>query len=418
MSPTPRDASLPTSTHLGNDRPVLVRAEGCHVWDREGRRYLDATSGAFCVTLGYTRPDLVEAMTRAAERLPHARPTRFDSEEAEAYRAELLEAVGPPFTRVLLTSSGSEAVDAAIKVAIAYQRALGREKRTSIRSLHGHYHGATLGALGVTGWAERRSPWEVALGPRLEGLPAADATEGDSESAAFIAETIPTAGLGVEMPRPGALAERRARCDTAGALWIADEVLTGFGRVGALFAWRRLADEQAEDAGAVPDLVVFGKGAGAGFAPVAGVLIAAHVAKVLESAPGRGDGALVEHHQSYGGNPIAAAVGRAVLRALGAGGYHDRARGMERELRAALAPAAARVNSAIDGLGMLAGFGIAEGARGGAAGIVRAAAGRGLLLHAAGPSRVVVAPPLAMTGANWSELGGMLEAAARGEGSG
>lgn len=418
MSPTPRDASLPTSTHLGNDRPVLVRAEGCHVWDREGRRYLDATSGAFCVTLGYTRPDLVEAMTRAAERLPHARPTRFDSEEAEAYRAELLEAVGPPFTRVLLTSSGSEAVDAAIKVAIAYQRALGREKRTSIRSLHGHYHGATLGALGVTGWAERRSPWEVALGPRLEGLPAADATEGDSESAAFIAETIPTAGLGVEMPRPGALAERRARCDAAGALWIADEVLTGFGRVGALFAWRRLADERAEDAGAVPDLVVFGKGAGAGFAPLAGVLIAAHVAKVLESAPGRGDGALVEHHQSYGGNPIAAAVGRAVLRALGAGGYHDRARGMERELRAALAPAAARVNSAIDGLGMLAGFGIAEGARGGAAGIVRAAAARGLLLHAAGPSRVVVAPPLAMTGANWSELGGMLEAAARGEGSG
>lgn len=418
MSPTPRDASLPTSTHLGNDRPVLVRAEGCHVWDREGRRYLDATSGAFCVTLGYTRPDLVEAMTRAAERLPHARPTRFDSEEAEAYRAELLEAVGPPFTRVLLTSSGSEAVDAAIKVAIAYQRALGREKRTSIRSLHGHYHGATLGALGVTGWAERRSPWEVALGPRLEGLPAADATDGGSESAAFIAETIPTAGLGVEMPRPGALAERRARCDAAGALWIADEVLTGFGRVGALFAWRRLADERAEDAGAVPDLVVFGKGAGAGFAPVAGVLIAAHVAKVLESAPGRGDGALVEHHQSYGGNPIAAAVGRAVLRALGAGGYHDRARGMERELRAALAPAAARVNSAIDGLGMLAGFGIAEGARGGAAGIVRAAAGRGLLLHAAGPSRVVVAPPLAMTGANWSELGGMLEAAARGEGSG
>ena len=325
--------------------------------------------------------------------------------------------MGPPFTRVLLTSSGSEAVDAAIKVAIAYQRAVGREKRTAIRSLHGHYHGATLGALGVTGWAERRAPWELSLGQRLEGLPAVGAADGDSESAAFIAETIPTAGLGVEMPRPGALAERRARCDAAGALWIADEVLTGFGRVGGLFAWRRLAEERAEDAGAVPDLVVFGKGAGAGFAPLAGVLVAARVAEVLASAPGRGGGALVEHQQSYGGNPIAAAVGRAVLRALGAGGYHDRARGMERELRAALAPAAARVNSAIDGLGMLAGFGIAEGARGGAAGNVRAAASLGLLLHAAGPSRLVVAPPLAMTADDWAELGETLDLAVRGEGS-
>lgn len=391
------------------------------MWDREGRRYLDATSGAFCVTLGYTRPDLIAAMTRAAERLPHARPSRFDSEEAEAYRSELLAAAGAPFTRVLLTSSGSEAIDAAIKVAIAYQRALGRGNRTAIRSLSGHYHGATLGALGVTGWAERRAPWEVALGPRLEGLPPGGAEKGGREAAAFIAETIPTAGLGVEMPRPGALAERRARCDAAGALWIADEVLTGFGRVGSLFAWRRLADGRAEDAGAVPDLVVFGKGAGAGFAPLAGVLIAAHVAKVLESAPGRGGGALVEHQQSYGGNPIAAAVGRAVLRAIGAGGvggYHDRARGMEGALRAALAPSAALVNSTIDGLGMLAGFGVAEGARGGATGIIRAAAARGLLLHAAGSSRVVVAPPLAMTEADWSELGETLNAAVRGEGSG
>ncbi|MEK7348885.1 MAG: aspartate aminotransferase family protein [Candidatus Eisenbacteria bacterium] len=417
MPPNPRSAPFATPTHLGSDRPVLVRGEGCHVWDREGRRYLDATSGAFCVTLGYTRPDLIEAMTRAAERLPHARPSRFDSEEAEAYRAELLEAVGEPFSRVLLTSSGSEAVDAAIKVAIAYQCALGREKRTAIRSLRGHYHGATLGALAVTGWAERRAPWEMALGPRLEGLPLAGGSEEDGrESAAFLAETIPTAALGVEMPRPGALAERRARCDAAGVLWIADEVLTGFGRVGSLFAWRRLAEERAEDAGAVPDLVTFGKGAGAGFAPIAGVLVAARVAKALESAPGRGDGALVEHQQSYGGNPIAAAVGRAVLRALATGGELDRARGLEGALRAALAPSAARMNSTINGLGMLAGFGVAGGARGGAAGIVRAAAARGLLLHAAGPSRLVVAPPLVMTAADWSELGETLDAAVRGEG--
>ena len=117
MFPAPDPTAIANSTYLGPDRPVLVRAEGCHVWDRAGRRYLDGTSGAFCATFGYTRPDFIEAMARAAERLPHGRPSRFDSEEAEAYRAELLEAVGPPFTRVLLTSSGSEAVDVALKVA-------------------------------------------------------------------------------------------------------------------------------------------------------------------------------------------------------------------------------------------------------------------------------------------------------------
>jgi len=428
MQSAPHSTPLPNSTHLGSDRPVLVRGEGCHVWDRDGRRYLDATSGAFCVTLGYTRPDLIEAMTRAAERLPHARPSMFDSEEAEAYRAELIDAAGPPFARALLTSSGSEAVDAAIKVAIAYQRAVGRPERTAIRSLSGHYHGATLGALGVTGWDARRSVWEPALGPRLEGLPsAAGADAAGRECAAFIAETIPVAGLGVEIPPPGALAERRARCDGACALWIADEVLTGFGRVGAIFAWRRLAEEGGADSGAIPDLVVCGKGAGAGFAPLAGVLVSARVAEALEQAPARrgGSGPLVEHQQSYGGNPIGCAVGRAVLRALRVEQGFDRARRMEGELRDALAPAASLAGSTVDACGALAGFGVVpeprdartpakqEGVYGGAAGIARLAAARGLLLHAAGARRLVVAPPLAMTTAEWGALGEMLEAAVR-----
>lgn len=415
MAPAPRSVPLPNATHLGPDRPVLVRAEGCHVWDRDGRRYLDATSGAFCATFGYTRPDFIEAMTRAAERLPHARPSRFDSDEAEAYRAELLEAVGPPFTRVLLTSSGSEAVDAAIKVAIAYQRAAGLPARTDVRSLRGHYHGATLGALGVTGWEARRARWDAALGPRLDGLPAAPAGAGtpDVGCAAFIAETIPVAGLGVEIPRPGTLAERRARCDEAGALWIADEVLTGFGRVGALFAWGRLAEERPADSGAVPDLVVFGKGAGAGFAPLAGVLVSARVADAVESAAGAAgaEGALMEHQQTYGGNPIAAAVGRAVLRALGAGGGFDRTRRMEKELRAAVGPAAARAASAIDALGMLAGFAVPEGT---AAAAAKAAMARGLLVHAAAAGRLVLAPPVVMTASDWASLGETLEAAVGG----
>ncbi|HEU4335364.1 MAG TPA: aminotransferase class III-fold pyridoxal phosphate-dependent enzyme [Candidatus Eisenbacteria bacterium] len=345
MSRADESPALHDRTQLGPDHPVAVRAEGCWLWDRDGRRYLDATSGAFCVNLGYTRPDLVEAMTRAAELLPHARPSLFDNEEAEAYRAELLAAAGPPFTRVLLTSSGSEAVEAALKIALAYQRAVGEPSRTKIRSLAGHYHGATLGALAVTGWDERRRPWETRLGARLEGLP----QEGD-RCAAFIAETIPVAGLGVEIPSPGESALRRAACDRDGALWIADEVLTGFGRAGSLFAWERVAESSDADGGAVPDLVTFGKGAGAGFAPLAGVLVAGRVAEAIESSAD----ARFSHQQTYGGHPIACAVGRAVLRAMSDEGWPARVRAMEASLRPALLAGVAVLGGRVKAFGAMA----------------------------------------------------------------
>jgi adenosylmethionine-8-amino-7-oxononanoate aminotransferase len=302
-------------------RLVLARAEGIHVWDRGGNRYLDATSGAFCVQLGYTRPDIVEAMVEAAARLPHARPSQFESEEGEAYRRELLEAAGPPYTRAILTSSGSEAVEVALKIAHRYQHAAGRSEPGPVRHLSGHYHGATLGALGVTGLRARRDPYED-LVRRMGGDFESAASGGESESAtlsagpaaAVILETIPAAGLGAPVPPPGYLARIRAQCDDAGALWIADEVLSGFGRVGSLFAWQRLAERRTPDGStpdrdANPDVVVFGKGAGAGFAPVAGVLIADRVARALDA-----DG--FTHFQTYGGNPIASAVGRRVLEAM------------------------------------------------------------------------------------------------------
>jgi adenosylmethionine-8-amino-7-oxononanoate aminotransferase len=310
---------------------LLSRAEGVHVWDAEGRRYLDATSGAFCVQLGYSRPDLVLAMTGAASRLPHARPSLAEGEETAAYRRELLVRAGAPFTRVVLTSSGSEAVDVALKIAHRYQVASGRPERHHVLSLAGHYHGQTLSALEVTGWEARRAPYADRLGPRRSGpaafcrrcfrslvypdcrLACADAAV-EELPAAVIFETVPAAGLGAPIPPPGYLARMRTLCHGAGALWIADEVLTGFGRTGDLFAWKRLATRvdasgAAPDRDAIPDLVVFGKGAGAGYAPLGGVLLADRVVRALEP-----DG--FAHHQTYGGNPIAAAVGRAVLRAL------------------------------------------------------------------------------------------------------
>ena len=302
-------AELPSTRRL-----VLTRAEGLHVWDSGGRRHLDATSGAFCVQLGYTRPDLVRVMTETASRLPHARPSMFESEESLLYQQELLVAVGPPYSRVILTCSGSEAVEVALKIAYRYQRAIGHPERKAIRYLRGHYHGATLGALGVSGMGARRGPYEGLVGTVPSAAREMGDTPGSEPTAALILETIPATGLGAQVPHMGFLAHIRSQCDVAGALWIADEVLTGFGRVGALFAWQRLGERRAPngsmpDSAACPDIIVFGKGAGAGFAPLAGVLVVDRVAQALEAEG-------FTHYQTYGGNPISCAVGRRVLRAM------------------------------------------------------------------------------------------------------
>jgi len=316
---------------------------------------LDAISGAFCVQLGYSRVDLVRAMAESATRLPFARPSTLDSEESEGYARELLEAAGPPFSRVLFTSSGSEAVEVALKAAHRYQRAAGNATRTRVVHLRGHFHGATLAALQVTDYGPRRAPYETVLaggspafaeeagGPPLE--------EEVGDAAALIAETIPAAGLGAPVPAAGTLARLRGACDAGRALWIADEVLTGFGRVGALFAWKRLI-ERAGDRGAIPDIVVFGKGAGAGYAPIGGILLTHRVASALDSAP---EGPFA-HAQTYGGNPIACAVGRRVLAALAEEKIEDRVREKETLLAGALGPLARHPHVRdVRGLGFLRG---------------------------------------------------------------
>jgi adenosylmethionine-8-amino-7-oxononanoate aminotransferase len=373
--------------------------------------------------LGYTRPDLVATMTETASRLPHARPATFDSVEGEAYREALQRAAGPPFTRVLLTSSGSEAVEVAIKAAWWFQRARGAPHRKEILSLAGHYHGATLGALDATGYTARRAPFGGLLGERAFGpaahcarcfrglsypgcaLACADAAlERAEEAAAFLAETVPAAGLAAAVPPLGWTARVRERCDAAGALWIADEVLTGFGRAGALFAWSRLAERDGTKA--VPDLVVFGKGAGAGFFPLAGVLVSERVAAALDD----GDGGF-RHTQSFGGNPVACAVGLKALAAFEEERIFERVRRSEAEARGALAPLSE--NPAvfdIRGIGLLWGVELAAPSEGRppfarerrvAEEVAEGCRARGVLVHAAAGfaaggagDAILIAPPL------------------------
>jgi hypothetical protein len=409
----------------------------------EGRRYLDATSGAFCVQLGYSRADLVRVMSETASRLPHARPSISESAEAREYRKQLLRAAGAPYAGVVLTSSGSEAVDVALKIAHRYQVSCGRSERSEVVYLAGHYHGATLAGLGVTGFAARRGPYEGAVGPNRGGpgafcircfrgltypscrLACADAAMGSDPPAAFILESVPAAGLGAPVPPPGYFARVRTLCDGSGALWIADEVLTGFGRTGALFSWQRLAERQAADgsrpdADVTPDLVVFGKGAGAGYAPLGGVLIADRVLRALEPEGFR-------HVQTYGGSPAAAAAGLRVLEVLESEQIYDRVRHAEETYRETLEPLSNEVEVFdLRGLGALWSVELAEEPSGRpfarerrvAERVAAACRERGVLIHAgtgcADGTRgdfVLIAPPLITEDATIREIAGVLRQA-------
>jgi adenosylmethionine-8-amino-7-oxononanoate aminotransferase len=329
------------------------------------------------------------------------------------YERELLAATGPPYARAFLTSSGSEAIDCALKIAYRYQRAVGHAERRSFEARPGHFHGATLGALGVTGWRARRGPYDGLLSDPAPG-----------PRAARVQETVPAAGLAARVPERGALARLRHECEASGALWIADEVLTGFGRTGSLFAWQRLA-EREEDRSAKPDLVVFGKGAGAGFAALGGVLVSDRVDGALRSLP-------VEerftHHQTYGGHPVACAVGRAVLRALLEEGLFERVRALEGDLAAALEPPVPGLCvRARNALGFLLGLELAkEGGTGEpfpvearvAERVEEACRARGVLVYAArgwaGDERgdfILLAPPLVAGPDAFAEIAAALNAA-------
>lgn len=336
-------------------RPTLVRGEGVHVWDVDGHRYLDAISGTFCVQLGYGRDDLVRAMTDAASRIPFARPWAFESQESEAYARELLDAAGAPYRRVLFTSSGSEAVEAALKAAYLYQRAVGREGRTRFTRLRGHFHGSTLQALGATDYPARRAPYEPLLAGSPPSIDPADGRaleESVRTSFALLAETIPGAALGVALPPPGFLERLRSACDDVDALWIADEVLTGFGRTGRLFAWQRLLEGRSED-GIAPDIIAFGKGAGCGYAPLGGILLKQSVAEALEKAPG----GRFMHAQTYGAHAVACAVGRRVLAAMREEKIEERVRSLEPRLQESLAALAGHeLVREVRGLGFLWGI--------------------------------------------------------------
>lgn len=275
--------------------PLELRSEGCVVFDEHDHAYLDC--GGYCVfLLGHCHPDIVAAVTRAVNRHPLATRLLFEPLVAEA--AEALSTITPAgLDYVWFANSGAEAVEAALKLCRLNQR-------YRVVAAHQAFHGKTMGALSLTGKEAYRAPFEPLLGDVVH-VPFADVSAVENEFAAhrdacaLFIEPIQSEG-GVRIPAVGYLAELRELCDSYGALFVADEISTGFGRLGT---WWGVDAE-----GVIPDILLAGKALGGGVVPVSAMVAKATVFEPLNRDP-------LLHTSTCAGSPLAAA---AVLAAIGA----------------------------------------------------------------------------------------------------
>ncbi|MFQ5894364.1 MAG: aspartate aminotransferase family protein [Nitrospinota bacterium] len=314
---------------------VMVRAEGCSVWDAEGREYLDAMAGLWCVNIGYGRKEVADAAYAQMLKLPYY-PLSQIHEPAVRLAAKLAELLPEGLDRFFFVNSGSEAVETALKMARAWGWQNGGRYKVIAR--YRAYHGLTLGATSATGQTLRRQafeplvpgfsharppycyrcPWGHTASPRccLQGVSEVEDIiryQGPETVAAVIAE--PIIGGGGVIPSPdGYLEGLREVCDRYGCLLILDEVITGFGRTGKLFA--------CEHWGVVPDIMVLAKGIGSAYLPLAATAARESVFEVFcrEGAPH------FAQVSTYGGHPAACAAGLANLEILVGEGLVENAR--------------------------------------------------------------------------------------------
>jgi adenosylmethionine-8-amino-7-oxononanoate aminotransferase len=308
--------------------PLAVRGEGIYLIDETGRRYIDACGGAAVSCLGHGHLDVVAAVSEQAARLEYIHTGFFTTEAAEELAAMVAEMSPGTLDRVWYTSSGSEAIEAALKLARQYHLERGDTGRKHVIARRQSYHGNTLGALAAGGSAWRRAPYEPLLidvtlidpcfeyrfaepheSPESYGARAADALEreilrlGPETVIAFVAETVVGATSGAVPPTLGYLQKVREICDRHGVLLILDEVMCGSGRTGTFMS--------CEQDGVVPDIVTLGKGLGAGYQPIGAVVCTSEVYQTVA----RGSGAL-KHGQTYNAHPVGCAAALAVQRVI------------------------------------------------------------------------------------------------------
>ncbi|MDQ3696918.1 MAG: aspartate aminotransferase family protein [Gemmatimonadota bacterium] len=323
--------------------PLIVRGEGCWLVDADGKRYLDACGGAFVANLGHGAGEIADAIAEQARRLAFVSAAAFTHEAVEALAAEIAALCPGDLDKVYPLSSGSDAVEAALKLARQYWVERGRPEKRTIIALAPAYHGNTILALSASArehytafyhdWLVNvvRVPAPYAYRCACGGAPpycgacSGDALEeaivraGPSTVAAFIAEPVGGSSTGAALPPPGYHRRVREICDRYDVLYIADEVLTGAGRTGT---WSAL-----DPFGVTPDIMVLGKGIAGGFAPLSAVVAPERIASVLAE----GSGALL-HAQTFSHHPVSCAAGVATIRYLTRHGLIDRCAAMGREL--------------------------------------------------------------------------------------
>jgi putrescine aminotransferase len=286
---------------------VEMHAEGCYIYDQDGRRFLDCLGGYGTFSLGHRHPKVVEAVKRQLDEIALGGKAFFNKPAADL--AEKLASIAPLGVEfVFFCNSGTEAVEAALKFA------KGVTGRPKIISTHNSYHGKTLGALSTTGREKYRKPFEPLL-PGVSFVPFGDAEAAvaaiDFDTAAFIVEPVQGEG-GIIIPQPGYLTAIRDRCIQRGALFICDEVQTGLGRTGRMFGCDH---DEAE-----PDLMPLAKSLGGGVMPIGAVMGTKNVFDTIFS------GNPLAHTSTFGGSPLACAAGLAAIEVLQEEGLVERAR--------------------------------------------------------------------------------------------
>ena len=305
---------------------ILTEGHGIYVKDVDGRRYIDGLSGTFCVNLGHGNGPLADAAAEQLHRLALAAPTLATNDRALELSEQLLEITPQQYNTVKLLSGGSEVTEAAIKMARQYHKQSGVPTKYKIISHYRAYHGGTGHAIAAGGWPGWRAPYEPLAGgfihlhtpdPYRPPFPGAPDTlgatyaklveeviqlEGPETIAAFITEPI-MMSAGVVVPPRDYLPRIRELCDRYDIVLIFDEIITGFGRVGALFA--------AELFGVWPDIFCFGKGMSGGYAPLSANVL---TDKIAQTFWGESEDQVQFHAgHTYGGNPVACAVGIAAI---------------------------------------------------------------------------------------------------------
>jgi adenosylmethionine-8-amino-7-oxononanoate aminotransferase len=304
--------------------PVAVSGSGLEIVDAQGRRYLDASGGAAVSCLGHGHPDVIAALHKQLDRLAYAHTAFFTSEPAERLADRLMEYAPAGIDHVYLVSGGSEAMEAALKMARQCFVETGEPQRRAIVARLQSYHGNTLGALATGGNAWRRRQFEPLLiethhidpcyayrlqrdgeSDRAYAERAAQALEdklieiGPERVIAFVAETVVGATSGAVPPVGDYFKRIRAICDRYGVMLILDEVMCGMGRTGTLHA--------CEQEGVAPDLMTIAKGLGGGYQPIGAVLLTRRIFEAFANRSGA-----FQHGHTYMGHPMAAAAALAV----------------------------------------------------------------------------------------------------------